>query len=99
MDLKTKGALLVCAFMLTACGEDVRYKKVFLCDSTTEDARSKFILDCIKNGNPNSDEEPEDWIPICENISKELHCSKGFERITFVGLRVTGKEIVSNWGD
>lgn len=46
------------------------------CSETTINDRSNFILDCIKNANPKSDEEPEDWIKICEEIGESLYCKK-----------------------
>ena len=39
---------------------------------TTE--QSKFVLECIKNGNPKSDEEPEDWIYMCKTMSLSMFC-------------------------
>ena len=33
-----------------------------------------FVLECIKNANPKSDEEPEDWIGDCKTMSNDLFC-------------------------
>jgi hypothetical protein len=46
------------------------------CTSETKTERSDFILQCIKNANPKSDEEPEDWIRDCQKMAEETHCPK-----------------------
>jgi hypothetical protein len=40
----------------------------------------KSILDCIKFGNPKSDEEPEDLVDACYNNFAKIYCDdeKGF---------------------
>ena len=38
--------------------------------------QAKFVLTCIKNANPKSDEEPEDWIYECKNMSLDMFCTK-----------------------
>lgn len=35
---------------------------------------SNAFLKCVLNGNPKSDEEPEDWIPVCAKVAKEVWC-------------------------
>ncbi len=35
---------------------------------------SDTFLKCVLNGNPKSDEEPEDWIPVCAKVAKEVWC-------------------------
>jgi hypothetical protein len=45
-----------------------------VCDSADSDKRATFILQCIKNANPKSDEEPEDWLYKCERFSDNLFC-------------------------
>ena len=42
-----------------------------------------FILQCLKNTNPNSDEEPEDWMYICEHIADNTYCTKQQVKITY----------------
>lgn len=44
------------------------------CDLTTSEVRASFILSCIKNANPHSDEEPEDWIKICQTMAEKTYC-------------------------
>jgi hypothetical protein len=50
------------------------YSMENVCLSDTSKDRHDFILDCIKNGNPYSDEEPEDWITECEEMAENLYC-------------------------
>jgi len=45
------------------------------CDIAKEE-RASFILDCLKNANPKSDEEPEDWISLCEDMAEDIYCKK-----------------------
>lgn len=33
-----------------------------------------FVASCIKDANPKSDEEPEDWISQCEQTGKRIIC-------------------------
>jgi hypothetical protein len=40
----------------------------------SNERRASFILQCIENANPKSDEEPEDWLYICERMSIDLYC-------------------------
>lgn len=65
-------------FVATGCTDKeelrtkVRYEKY--CTTKTSEVRADFILNCIKNGNPKSDEEPEDWIWLCGKMAKETYC-------------------------
>ena len=43
-------------------------------ETTCSDERPEFILECIKNGNPMSDEEPEDLVEECSSTSWHLFC-------------------------
>lgn len=45
-----------------------------VCDSSTIEARASFTLSCIANANPKSDEEPEDWITICQDMAIKTYC-------------------------
>lgn len=60
-----------------------------LCDKKQQ---SEFILDCIKNANPKSDEEPEDWIYMCKNMSLDLFCNSN-EIPVYVSYGIFAKEI------
>ena len=46
---------------------------------TTEEAKTAlaaWVAACIKDANPMSDEEPEDWIYQCENTGKRILCEE-----------------------
>ena len=68
------GLLLVVGCEFKKPNVRVRTRKEKICNKNTVNKRKDFILNCIKNANPKSDEEPEDWIYICENISKNVFC-------------------------
>ena len=42
------------------------------CEPSAE--KRDWILDCIKNANPQSDEKPEGWIGMCSNMAKDQFC-------------------------
>ena len=44
------------------------------CTMESSEKRAKFILQCIENGNPKSDEEPEDWIRHCQYMAEQTLC-------------------------
>lgn len=46
------------------------------CTTESKEERAHFILQCIENANPKSDEEPEDWIVKCEDISTRTFCKE-----------------------
>ncbi|CAN8141436.1 hypothetical protein THIOSC15_2930020 [uncultured Thiomicrorhabdus sp.] len=48
------------------------YKHV--CDDNTVTQRADFIINCVRNANPKSDEEPEDWITLCQTMAEETYC-------------------------
>lgn len=54
-------------------GENIRVVETY--NQCNKKDQSVFILDCIKNANPKSDEEPEDWIYMCKNMSLDLFCT------------------------
>jgi hypothetical protein len=73
------GLLVIVVLVLSGCsGEEIGYKvkNVYDCSEDIDQARAVFLLNCIKNANPNSDEEPEDWLYICERISLNTYCPK-----------------------
>ncbi len=74
--------------LLTGCGTRDRPPKQAdywenHCDGTKIEARSNFILQCAKNANPMSDEEPEDLVKQCERTSLNLYCPKREVTVTF----------------
>lgn len=80
MNLKIKLlTVITCLLLMTACesvqpAKDTQYKK------GTEEKAAAFILDCLANANPLSDEEPEDWIRNCERFAMNMYGEevKGF---------------------
>lgn len=73
--MTTRNVIIVLlAFAMTACGDTQRTitKTVYECGPS--DKVANFILQCIENGNPKSDEEPEDWIWLCEQMANRALC-------------------------
>lgn len=72
--------LLIICLSCIACNNHPDTKKIrevrMDCSEIDPNIKAKFILDCIKNGNPNSDEEPEDWIPLCEDMAEKTFCKE-----------------------
>ena len=71
---------------------------VYACDSSTiayrhvvpEELRQEqrvWVLECIGRANPQSDEEPEDWVRMCHVTSIELYGV----RTKGINYRVSGK--------
>ena len=61
----------------------------YSCDGETREQRASFLLKCIDNANPFAEEDPEDWILTCEEVTIRLFCEKikGFK---LWGKRMTG---------
>ncbi len=53
-----------------------RVKVELVCDKETVAYRKQFILQCINNANPHSDEEPEDWIRLCKQMAEQTYCTE-----------------------
>lgn len=75
MNSTIKLVIVACLLLLSACEyihptNDVQYKK------GTEEKAAAFILDCLTNANPLSDEEPEDWIKNCESFAMNMYGEK-----------------------
>lgn len=84
MKLKLTSSLFW-AILLSGCNsgrfpepEQVRTIEVYdhYCTADSESKRADFSLKCIKNANPMSDEEPEDWIWECHRMSVSTFCPK-----------------------
>lgn len=54
------------------------------CTSETVKERADFILQCVENANPKSDEEPEDWIRDCQRMAEDTFCESRVFEITQV---------------
>lgn len=74
--------ILIPIFVLFVCGcnSEPRYRSVekeqIICDDSTIEKRAEFILTCLKNANPKSDEEPEDWILKCQKMAEDTYCKR-----------------------
>jgi len=67
-----KYLILSSLLLFVGCSDRYYVHDAVTCDKPSKELaakREKFILTCIKNGNPKSDEEPEDWIGKCENMA------------------------------
>ena len=66
--------LLIAALILVACESEPQQKaEPVLCKPDTEKLQT-WMLECIKNGNPKSDEEPEDLVLQCEATAVRMFC-------------------------
>lgn len=72
--------LVLLTSMLIGCNDVGKIRVVErlqeVCDKSTTDIRANFILSCIDNANPHSDEEPEDWLYLCRRIAERTYCPK-----------------------
>ena len=64
--------------LLTSCSqpEDRSVKRIIASCKGNETSVANFTLQCIKNANPISDEEPEDWIYLCKKMAVDIFCAK-----------------------
>jgi hypothetical protein len=79
--MKTKLVLLFFLVLLIGCGSDTgRIREITelrtVCDKSSIEPRASFIIGCLKNANPASDEDPEDWMRICQEMGERLYCDK-----------------------
>ena len=71
------GLLIFLIVQCSGCKEDyVIQTEYFVCSDDTVEDRAQFVLECIENANPKSDEEPEDWIGICQRMADSNYCKK-----------------------
>lgn len=74
------------AFLISGCNEsgDMRTREITAthCETDTAQERASFILQCIANANPKSDEEPEDWILFCQSMAERTLCEKKVMLVT-----------------
>lgn len=78
-------ATVVSLFILSGCSKGetrVVEKQAHHCTQESSKERADFILQCINNANPKSDEEPEDWIRHCQYIAEETLCEEKTMLIT-----------------
>jgi len=68
-------AVSLTALLSAGCDDKVRLTTEYDCDKGVAQKKSGFILQCLSNANPRSDEEPEDWILYCEDMAKRTFCA------------------------
>lgn len=72
-----KFTFLLFIFLLLGCTGTPRLTYTYQCSTPEESKKlATWILKCIKDANPQSDEEPEDWISQCERTGKRILCEK-----------------------
>ena len=77
-------ALLV--LLLTGCNSDNREEPIRVAERTSIQGNkeaAEFILQCAKNSNPMSDEEPEDMLEACRTIAGEIYGKKVYHVYSF----------------
>jgi len=82
-----KVLMIIVLLVIAGCDrEELRVIKrnEYVCETDTKKERVDFILQCIANANPKSDEEPEDWITKCEDMAKRTICELKTVEITQV---------------
>ena len=80
---------LLALVLLSGCSEPPDYTETRsrliseqACPVEVADSRADYMLQCIKNANPKSDEEPEDWLYVCKNMANDLYCKDATYRVT-----------------
>ncbi len=66
--------LAVAGAACEADGPAIYQRKIRECSDTATPEHRAWVLTCIKNGNPMSDEEPEDLVNACASTGYALHC-------------------------
>lgn len=68
--------LIVFVVFMLGCDNPDRPKpikpKLSHCDTSQE--QREWVSNCVRDANPKSDEEPEDWIRECYEMSVKLYC-------------------------
>ena len=83
--MKIVVGILVC--LMTACSDqaDVRGDSAEIkgpwdpieCLWSQTSSIARFTTQCIKNGNPMSDEDPEDLVNMCRLTASKIYCPSG----------------------
>lgn len=87
LKLKTLLVVGLLSVGLVGCNEQepIDYNlRLSNCKQDTAKERAAFILACIKNANPLSDEEPEDWMRECQIMAEETLCETATFKVTMV---------------
>jgi hypothetical protein len=74
----TMKKLITMFVLLAACrSEPVVHKDTsYQCSTDNAEVRAAFILKCIEAANQKADEEPEDWLYLCQKFATETYCPK-----------------------
>lgn len=70
--------LFIVILLIIGCDSKPALLKDIYCSVEQKAKAAEFVLQCAKNSNPMSDEEPEDMLAECSRIAKDLICEKGF---------------------
>lgn len=67
---------MIIFLMLVGCSD---YEEVIQitdnhCTAESKAERAGFILQCVQGANPKSDEEPEDWLRVCQGMAEDTYC-------------------------
>ena len=82
---------IAAALLSTGCDKPPQYRTILrmdnICATESSDKRAAFTLTCIDSANPKSDEEPEDWILLCEKMATDTYCQKTTVTVDQVKLK------------
>jgi hypothetical protein len=95
MKFIIKLAVVTIAILLIGCRQEFEVGDVRMSMDTDitcdNEKRASFVLECIKNGNPMSDEEPEDLVAECQNVSYSMFCSEEKRIVNSVCIKAGSK--------
>ena len=89
---------LLLLFLLVGCTHDHcmdkpdrrSYDHRNLCTEDSINDRASFILECVGNANPYSDEEPQHWIDQCASVAVKTYCPKQKVTVTMATYKSIG---------
>ena len=84
-NMRKIALILLSAVLISGCSKGERREREIGgldCNASTAKVRADYMLQCIRNANPVSDEEPEDWLHICEDMAEKLYCKNNTFIIT-----------------
>ena len=86
---------IVFVLALFGCeGEPQEFPKTeYDCSETSKEVLAEFTLTCLKNANPLSDEEPEDWMDKCPRMATRTYCKAETYMVLRRGGQPYGPEI------
>jgi len=76
--MKLYTIVAICTLLsLTGCSKPVPVTEQSwerFCPEESIPKRAEFVLQCVKNANPMSDEEPEDMVAECGHTAEKIFC-------------------------